>query len=127
MNGLSITDPVDQNRILAFPFGPDGLPNTADDPTDPPLANRQVVAAVIRAVIFRLLPQDHPDFTGGNSAFDVASLVSPGIYGTGSTTETTLLQAYLTNLRIPTIASILPWRGTWTTTATAGLTAFGSI
>jgi hypothetical protein len=96
-----VTDENEQNRVLLFPFGPDGQENTLDDPPRPSLAFRRLIASITRAVVFRPLPQDHPNFTGSNPVLDPSSAVF--LYDQNHTnnnaTEYALLQALLNSLQ----------------------------
>lgn len=72
-NSLSI---VEMRLVFAYPFGFDNLPGTADDGVAPwstlSLAQRQSIVDLKRRIIFRPLPEDHPNFSGGNPLFTMA-------------------------------------------------------
>ncbi|HEY2414607.1 MAG TPA: hypothetical protein VGI40_20335 [Pirellulaceae bacterium] len=52
--------------ILAYPLGPDGQPNTADDPVPGQAALLMRIYNIMHGCIMRPMPWDHPKFTGSN-------------------------------------------------------------
>ena len=64
---MGIADPTTQVSIFRYPYGPDGLPGTGDDPVDgagnpiPP----STIIQLKRMIIPRPLPEDHPGFVNG--------------------------------------------------------------
>ncbi|MEY4179041.1 MAG: hypothetical protein RLY70_2615, partial [Planctomycetota bacterium] len=70
------------NAVFAYPYGFDGVAGTADDSNAPwSNVNASQRAAIIdmkRRFIFRPLPEDHPNFTGGNPSFTMLAGTAPG-------------------------------------------------
>jgi hypothetical protein len=70
------------NMVFAYPHGYDGVPNTADDSSAPwsnvPGPQRALIIDLKRRMIFRPLPEDHPNFTGGNPSFTMLAGTAPG-------------------------------------------------
>jgi hypothetical protein len=62
-----------QLQTLAYPYGPDRIPNTADDPAYANPPNYPLTAVelariynIMHGCLFRPMPWDHPNFTGSN-------------------------------------------------------------
>lgn len=72
---LTSLTPPEVRLVYAYPFGPDLLPGTADE-TVAPWSNvsidiRRAIVELKRRTIFRPLPEDHPNFNGGNPLFTI--------------------------------------------------------
>jgi hypothetical protein len=78
--GYDRTDPNElaiMVRIMAQPYGPDGVRGTPAVPGDDPVSNMPTVTHdmldriynLTHGSIFRPMPWDHPNFTGSNAAF----------------------------------------------------------
>ncbi|MFO0902662.1 MAG: hypothetical protein U0939_06660 [Pirellulales bacterium] len=72
-NVYTSLSPLEMRIVFAYPYGPDNIPGNADDGVAPwsnvPLPQRQAIVDLKRRMIFRPLPEDHPNFNGGNPMF----------------------------------------------------------
>jgi len=64
----SLPTPADKWQAILFPYGPDGIRgnNESGEPTLIGNADKDLIASLRRSIIFRPLPEDHPNFTGSN-------------------------------------------------------------
>lgn len=64
----SLPTPADKWQAILFPYGLDGIRGNNDtgEPTLIGNADKDLIASLRRSIIFRPLPEDHPNFTGSN-------------------------------------------------------------
>lgn len=76
-----VPDHNDRIQAMTYPYGPDCIPGTLDDP---PALHPTIVAAK-RSFISRPLQEDHPNFTGSNPNFNPgwSQMGSAGIWYSG--------------------------------------------
>lgn len=72
---LTSLSPPEVRLIFAYPYGPDLIPGTADETVAPwssvTIDIRRAILELKRRTVFRPLPEDHPNFNGGNPMFTV--------------------------------------------------------
>ncbi|HUE74031.1 MAG TPA: hypothetical protein VMP01_24335 [Pirellulaceae bacterium] len=73
--GNSTANALHKRQVILNPYGPDGIRGTGDDENnvsfaDFSLPQRDALVQLKRSLILRPLKEDHPNFTGGNPAFE---------------------------------------------------------
>jgi hypothetical protein len=64
-----VTQPNDQYRTIAQPYGPNGIREPGVDDSVVPMDQLDRIYGITRGCIFRPMPWDHPNFTGSSQQF----------------------------------------------------------